>query len=253
MAAANLAYPGADEQPETVTTRELYRHFVTGHDVLKNAILKSFGVSHPYDERLLREGIFVEEHVYRGKNVELYRMFYDDADRILRNIYPADKVYKAIERCKANRHYETPKYPNSKPEEGMTYESEDDRYLPVSNGRRRYNSVTTLELANEMGISHKQFLEQAHKHTGGRFKKHGMKAEVYPDGTVYRLQYRMTYEAAWPLKDTLGRELKQALGRLKDTESGADPMTPAEEEEQRIEREKARKLQEAMEGTCWFG
>ena len=251
MAAANLSYSSADEQHGTVTTNRLAAPLEVSHNKLKADILKAIGASHPYAQSVLDAGVFVEDYVHAGTNHERFRMYYDDAERVLSSVYPEHKISKVLNMIKAkdapSRHSHT-----EPPKAGMTFESEYDVHLPIANGRRRVNSVTTLELANEMGMSHKTFLAQAEKHTAGQFKKHGMQAEVYLDGDVYRRQYRMTYEAAWFLHETIGRELKKALSRLKDTEAGADPMTEDEAEALRTENAKARMRQEAMAGACWL-
>ena len=252
MAAANLAYHDADEQHGTVTTDQLATPLEVPHNKLKADILEAIGASHPYAQSVLDAGVFVEDYSKANKARERFRMYYDDAERILSRLYPESRVSKVLNTIKAK---DAPHHGYSRMEQhkaGTTFESEYDVYLPISNGRRRVNSVTTLELANEMGLDHKNFLAQVEEHTAGQFKKHGMRAEVYLDAyaDVYRRQYRMTYESAWFLHETLGRELKKALGRLKDTEAGADPMTEDEAEVLRMENAKARMRQAAMAGAC---
>lgn len=250
MAAANLAYYSADDQHGTVTTDQLAAPLEVSHNKLQADILKAIGASHPYAQSVIDAGVFVEDYSKSGKTHERFRMYYDDAERILSSVYPESRVSKVLNTIKAK---DAPHHGYSRTEQhkaGTTFESEYDVYLPISNGHRRLNSVTTLELANEMCLDHKDFLAQVEEHTAGQYKKHGMQAEAYLDGDAYRRQYRMTYEAAWFLHETFGRELKKALGRLKDTEHGADPMTEDEAEALRMENAKARMRQAAMAGAC---
>lgn len=106
---------------------------------------------------------------------------------------------------------------------------------PLAPKRRQLGSVTTRELSKAMGINHRRLKIDILKHISARYaddasaKQFGISVERFRHGSRVGEQFRMSYESAWNLKDIYGRELKDALGRLKDTESEeAEPMSKAQ-------------------------